>query len=70
MIQFEVLVGITEERAINLFLDQGKDRGRMTLQDSYGAAIEAGRPEYIRLKKFVIRITLLSRVIRNQLRIQ
>lgn len=51
MIQVEVLVGITEERAINLFLDQGKDRGRMTLQDSYGAAIEAGRPEYIRLKE-------------------
>lgn len=47
----EVLVNMSVESAINLFLEQDIDRGKMTPQDKYGAAIEAGKPEYVKLRE-------------------
>lgn len=47
----EVLTGMTEREAINLFLEQGDDRRRMSPSDIYGASLVANKPEYIRLKK-------------------
>lgn len=47
----EVLVDMSVQQAIDLFLDQDIDRGKMTPQDKYGAAIEAKKPEYLKLKE-------------------
>lgn len=47
----EVLTGVSEAEAIEIFLDQGKDRRGISPQDKYGAAIEAGKPEYLELKR-------------------
>ena len=41
------LMEITEEEAIDLFLDQGKDRNHMKPGDYYNASIKAKKPEYI-----------------------
>lgn len=50
-IQYEVLIGATESEAMNLFMTQGQDRSKMKPQDTYNAALQAKRPEYVRLKE-------------------
>lgn len=47
----EIIIDMSEKEAINLFLEQGTDRKYMSPVDTYGAAIEAGKPEYIKLKE-------------------
>lgn len=51
LVQVEVLVVITESEAIDLFLSQGDDRRRMSPQDTYSAALEAKKEEYVTLKR-------------------
>lgn len=51
LVQVEVLVRITESEAIDLFLSQGDDRRRMSPQDTYSAALEAKKEEYVALKR-------------------
>lgn len=50
LIQVEVLIGITEAEAVDLFLSQQDDRKNMTPVDTYSAALVAKKEEYIRLK--------------------
>lgn len=50
-IQYEVLIGITEAEAIELFVEQDKDKSSMKLQDTYNAALQAKKPEYVKLKE-------------------
>lgn len=50
-VQVEVLIGVTEADAIELFLSQGDDRRRMSPQDTYSAALEAKKEEYVTLKR-------------------
>lgn len=47
----EIITDMSEQDAINLFLNQGVDRRGMSPSDIYGAAIEANIPEYVRLKE-------------------
>lgn len=47
----ELLTGINEEEAINLFLEQGDDRKNISPVDKYNAALTARKPEYIKLKE-------------------
>lgn len=47
----EVITDLSEKEAINLFLDQGTDRRYMSPVDTYSAAIEAEKPEYVKLKE-------------------
>ncbi len=51
LIQCEILFGITESEAIDLFLEQGNNRRNVSPKDKYNAALEAGKPEYIKLKE-------------------
>ncbi|OLA94845.1 MAG: hypothetical protein BHW64_01730 [Candidatus Melainabacteria bacterium LEY3_CP_29_8] len=51
MIQCEILFGITEDEAIDLFLNQGDSRRNVSPYDKYNAALEAKKPEYIKLKE-------------------
>lgn len=46
----ELITNLTEKEAINLFLEQGTDRKYMSPVDTYSAAIEAEKPEYIALR--------------------
>lgn len=41
---------ITEDEAIDLFLDQGKDRNHMKPMDYYPASIKANKPDYIEFR--------------------
>lgn len=50
-VQYEVLIDVTESEAMNLFMTQGQDRSKMKPQDTYNAALQAKRPEYVRLKE-------------------
>lgn len=50
-IQYEVLIGITESEAIKLFVEQDKDKNTMKPQDTYNAALQARKPEYVKLKE-------------------
>lgn len=50
LIQVEVLIGITEAEAVDLFLSQQDDRKNMTPVDTYSAALVAKKEEYVRLK--------------------
>ena len=50
-IQYEVLIGITEDEAIELFVEQDKDKSSMKPQDTYNAALQAKKPEYVKLKE-------------------
>lgn len=50
-IQYEIIVGETEYKSMELFLEQGQDRGRMTPKDTYNAALFASIPEYVKLKE-------------------
>lgn len=43
----EVLVGMTEKEAIELFLTQSADRSNMKPHDFYNASLEINKPEYI-----------------------
>lgn len=47
----EIITDLTESEAVNLFLEQSTDRKGMSPSDIYGAAIEAGKPEYLMLQK-------------------
>ena len=49
-ISVEILDGITETEAIELFISQTRDRKKMTPVDIYPAAIQAKIPEYLTLK--------------------
>jgi len=46
----EIITDLTEAEAIDIFLEQSLDRKKMSPVDIYGAAIEAGKPEYIKLR--------------------
>lgn len=50
LIQVEVLIGITEAEAVDLFLSQQNDRKRMTFVDTYSAALVLRKNEYVVLK--------------------
>ncbi len=50
-VQYEVLIGATESEAMDLFMTQGQDRSKMKPQDTYNAALQAKRPEYVKLKE-------------------
>ena len=50
LIQVEVLIGITEAEAVDLFLSQQDDRKTMTPVDIYSAALVAKKEEYVTLK--------------------
>lgn len=50
LIQVEVLIGITEAEAVDLFLSQQDDRKNMAPVDTYSAALVARKEEYVRLK--------------------
>lgn len=50
-VQYEVLIGITEAEAISLFINQDVDKNRTKPQDTYNAALQAGQPEYVKLKE-------------------
>lgn len=47
----EVLTDITEQEAIDIFLNQSKDRKEMTQKDLYSASIAYGIKEYLKLKE-------------------
>lgn len=49
-VTLEIITDLTEAEAIDIFLEQSSDRKKMSPSDIYGAAIEAGKPEYIRLR--------------------
>lgn len=46
-----LLFDMTEERAIDLFLDQTKNRRKMSLMDTFDAALKAGKREYVELER-------------------
>lgn len=50
LIQVEVLIGITEYEAINLFLSQQDDRRNMAPVDTYSASLVIKKQEYVTLK--------------------
>lgn len=50
LVQVEVLIGITEADAVDLFLSQQNDRKRMTFADTYSAALVLRKEEYVILK--------------------
>lgn len=47
----EILTDLTWKEAMDIFLDQGKDRKPMSPKDLYNAAITAQKPEYLKLKE-------------------
>lgn len=47
----EIITDMTEQKAIDLFLEQGTDRKKMSPSDIYTAALEAKKPAYIKLKE-------------------
>lgn len=50
-VTIEIITDMSEQEAINLFLDQGSDRKNMSPTDIYSAALAAEKKEYLILKK-------------------
>lgn len=51
----EIMTDISEKEAIELFLSQTDDRSHMSPVDTYNAAIEAEKPEYLKLQSICIK---------------